>query len=306
MHSALSVVGTRGWIARHKELCQWLAALPWLLPTLLGLLIFTQGATFASLFISFTHWEILILPRWIGLGNYIEAYHLPLFWRTLKNTLYYTALSVPLNVTIAGLLALAMNQKLRGITLFRTLYFLPVVTSTVAVAVVWYWIYNSEFGLLNYVLSLMGITGPPWLASTRWAMPAVIIMSIWKGVGVNMMIFLAGLQDVPKELYEAAEIDGAGSLQRFWHVTVPMVSPTTFFVLVLAVIGSFQVFEQTYVLTQGGPGYATLTLALYIYQQAFQSAHMGFAAALAYVLFAFMLAATLAQFKLQARWVHYG
>ena len=292
--------------AWQRAIRQWGVALPWLLPTLAGLLVFTIGPTISSSLLSFTRWDMFDPPEWIGVTNYAKAFESQLFWKTLRNTVYYTGVYVPLVVVISLMLAVAMNQKLPGMTFFRTGYFLPVVTSTVAVAVVWYWIYNPEFGLLNWALYFVGIEGPPWLGSTKWAMPAVIIMSVWKGLGVNMMIFLAGLQDVPEELFDAAKIDGAGRVQSLRHVTIPTISPTIFFVTVLSAIGAFQVFEQTYVLTRGGPAYATLTIAYYIFQEAFEYWRMGFAAALAWVLCVLVLVVTLVQFRVQGRWVHYG
>jgi multiple sugar transport system permease protein len=292
--------------AWRRGLRQWWAALPWLLPTLVGLVLFTAGATIAALMLSFTRWDMLNPPKWIGLRNYV--YFLtdhPLFWRVLGNTFYYTALAVPLGVAIPFLVAVAMNQKLRGITVFRTVYFLPVISSMVAVSVIWFWIYNRDYGLLNSLLSLVGLPRQGWLTSEKWAMPALVVITLWKDLGIDMMILLAGLQDVPEALYDAAKIDGAGRWTCFRHVTLPLMTPSIFLVTILTAIGAFQVFEQTYVLTQGGPHYATLTLGYYIYQQAFQLFRMGAAAALAYVLFAVVLVATLAQFRIQRRWVFY-
>lgn len=277
-----------------------------LLPTLVGLAVFTAGAVIAAFLISFTRWDIVTPAEWIGIGNYQRLATEPLFWKVLGNTFYYTIFSVPLSLILSLVLALALNQKIRGVTIYRTMYFLPVVSSTVAVSLVWYWMYNPEFGLINYALEkLFKIHGPAWLSSTKWAMPAIIIMSVWKGLGYNMVIFLAGLQGVPQELYEAARIDGATGWQQFRNITLPMISPTTFFVLVMSTISSFQVFEQTYIMTKGGPAYSTLTLVYYIFQQAFQWYHMGYAAALAYVLFAVILVVTLLQAKFQGKWVHY-
>ena len=277
-----------------------------LLPTLVGLVVFTAGAVIAAFLISFTRWDIVTPAEWIGIGNYQRLATEPLFWKVLGNTFYYTILSVPLSLVLSLILALALNQKIRGVTIYRTMYFLPVVSSTVAVSLVWYWMYNPEFGLINYALAkLFKINGPAWLSSTKWAMPAIIIMSVWKGLGYNMVIFLAGLQGVPQELYEAARIDGATGWQQFRNITLPMISPTTFFVLVMSTISSFQVFEQTYIMTKGGPAYSTLTLVYYVFQQAFQWYHMGYAAALAYVLFAVILVITLLQATCQRRWVHY-
>ncbi|RIK40667.1 MAG: sugar ABC transporter permease [Chloroflexi bacterium] len=279
----------------------------YLIPTILGLLIFSAGAIIASFFISFTNWQLVLPPVWIGLRNYTNLLQLAEFWQVLRNTVYYTAGYVPLAVTLPLLMAILVNQKLKGITFFRTAYFLPVVTSGVAIALVWGWMYNPSFGVINYLLErLFGIQGPRWLADPRWAMPSLIIIGVWHSLGYNMVIYLAGLQGIPQELYEAARIDGAGWWAQVRYVTVPLITPTAFFILVLSIIGSFQVWTITYLLTQGGPAGATLTLSYYIYQQGFQWFHMGFAAALAYVLFAIVFVATMIQFKLQKQWVFYS
>jgi multiple sugar transport system permease protein len=287
---------------RRREVIE---AYLYLLPTFVGLILFSLGAIVVSVGISFTDWNILQPPHWVGLSNYVRLFSTPLNWQVFGNTLYYMGVIVPVGTALALGLALALNRGLRGIVLLRSLYFLPVISSTVAVSLVWGWLYNQQFGLINYLLSLVGITGPAWLADTRTAMPAVIIMSIWKGLGYNMVIFLAGLQGIPQELYEAAAIDGAGAWARFRYVTLPLVSPTTFFVVVLSTIAAFQVFDQTYVMTGGGPAYSTTTLALFIYQNAFQWFHMGYAAALSYVLFAAVAVVTLVQFRVQGRFVFY-
>jgi multiple sugar transport system permease protein len=279
----------------------------YLLPTFIGLLLFSAGAVVASFFISFTQWDVVSPPQWIGLANYTGLWHSDLFWEVVRNTFYFIVLSVPLSVSCSLALALAVNTQLKGITLFRTAYFLPVVSSMIAVALVWSWIFNPEYGLLNYLLRLFfGIKGPAWLDSTSWALPAMVIVTVWKGLGYSMVIFLAGLQSIPMELHHAATMDGAGIWRRFWNITLPMLSPTTFFVLVITLINSFQVFEQTYVLTKGGPADSTLTMSYFIYQNAFQFFQMGKAAALSYVLFALIFIVTLVQFRIQKRWVFYG
>jgi multiple sugar transport system permease protein len=276
-----------------------------LLPTLIGLLLFTAGPVIAGFLISFTNWNILLPPQWVGLDNYAALGTLDLPRKVLGNTLYYTALNVPLNMALALGVALLLNQQLRGASFYRAVYFLPVVSSTVAASLIWGWLYSPNFGPINYFLSLIGVKGPAWLGSTTWAMPAVILMSVWKGFGTNMLIFLAGLQGMPQEVQEAAMIDGANRWQRFWRVTWPLLTPTTFFVLIISCIVSFQVFEQVFVMTDGGPAYATTVLGLFIYLNAFRYNNMGYAAAAAYVLFALTLAFTLAQFRLQSRWTHY-
>jgi multiple sugar transport system permease protein len=278
----------------------------YLLPTLVGLLLFSAGSVIATFFISFTRWPIVTSPQWIGLGNYRTILHSHLFWEVFWNTMYFVVLAVPLSIASSLGAAVLVNRQTRGIRFFRTAYFLPVVSSMVAVALVWSFIFNPEYGLLNYLLKLVGIRGPAWLYDAHWALPAMVIVTVWKGLGYSMVIFLAGLQSIPEDLYEAAALDGAGSARRFWRITLPMLSPTLFFVLVITLISSFQVFEQTYVLTRGGPGNATLTLSYHIYESAFQFFQMGYAAAVSYVLFAFIFLITLLQFKLQHRWVHYG
>ena len=230
-----------------------------------------------------------------------------LFWDVLGNTFWYVLLYVPIAMVGSLFLALLVNRRLPGIRFFRTIYFLPVISSMVAVALIWSWLYNPEFGLINWMLEkLFGIEGPRWLLSTDWAMPAIALLSAWKVLGYNMLILLAGLQSVPKHLQESALLDGANRWRRFTAVTLPALSPTLFFVLIITLINSFQLFEQTYVLTQGGPANSTLTLSYYSYQNAFQYFRMGYAAAIAYVLFALTLIVTIIQFRLQKRWVFYG
>lgn len=290
-----------------------------LLPNLLWLLAFTTLPIIASFLLSFTTWDLIGERQWVGLANYGRLLFDDDDFRTvLGNTVYYTIVSVPLGMTVSLVLALLLNQQLRGVVFFRTAFFAPVVTSTVAVALAFRLLYQPDFGLVNVALRNLGILGPLnalltsmhkdpliWLGSKDWAMLGVILMSVWKGMGYNMMIFLAGLQGIPQHLYEAAAIDGAGRWQRFRNITLPLLSPTTFFVLIISVIGSFQVFDQAFIMTQGGPGDATTTLVYYIYNNAFQFFKMGYAAAVAWVLFAIVFVFTLLQVRLQNRWVHY-
>uniref|UniRef100_A0A540VLY4 Sugar ABC transporter permease n=2 Tax=Litorilinea aerophila TaxID=1204385 RepID=A0A540VLY4_9CHLR len=274
-------------------------------PLLVGLLVFTYGPVLAAFGLSFTKGDYISTPKWIGLDNYRALLQDELFWKSLWNTVYYVVGVVPLGIVLSLLLALAMNQKLRGIVFYRSIFFLPTITSSVAISLMWLWIYNPEFGVLNFLLRLVGVKGPAWLSTPEWAMPAVIIMAVWRGLGYNMLIFLAGLQGIPEVYYEAAEIDGAGGWAKFRYITVPLLSPTTFMLLILGLIGAFQVFEYTYVMTGGGPLYSTLTMVLYVYTNAFRFFEMGYASALAYVLFFILLGLTLVQFKYQDRWVHY-
>jgi multiple sugar transport system permease protein len=304
--SARLQADSRRWTSRQRRRINEIAlAYLFLLPTLLGLLFFSLGPVVAGFLVSFTNWNILLSPHWVGLTNYQALVDQDLPRKVLGNTFYYTIFNVPLNMALALGVALLLNQKLRFVALYRAVYFLPVVSSTVAASLIWAWLFSPNFGPINYFLEFVGIPGPPWLGSTRWAMPAVIIMSVWKGFGTNMLIFLAGLQGIPQEMMEAAMIDGANTWQRFWRVTWPLLSPTTFFVLVISCIASFQVFEQVFIMTDGGPAYATTVLGLFIYLNAFRYNNMGYAAAAAYILFAIILTITLVQFRLQGRWTNY-
>ncbi len=244
-------------------------------------------------------------PEFVGLENYRSMPDDPLFFTTVKNTLYFSAAFIPLSILVGLVLALLCHGKRRGMRVFRTAFFVPYVVNVVAVSLVWFWFYSPTQGVINGVLSTVGIDGPAWLVSTRWAMPAIIFLTVWKSFGYNMVLFLAGLQGIPEQLYEAATIDGANAWQRFRHITVPMLSPTTFFVVIISIIGSFQVFDQALVMTGGGPGVATTTLVLFIYQVGFQSFQMGYAAAAAWLLFVVVMVFTVIQFQAQRRWVTY-
>ncbi len=282
-------------------------ALLFLLPNLIGFLVFTARAVIEAFRLSFYRADLLTPEVWVGLNNYQRLlFSDDLFHKVLFNTAYYTLGSVPLAIIVGLLLAVLVNVPLRGITLFRTAYFMPVVSSVVAVSLLWQWLYNSDFGLINEALRALGLRNPPiWLSDPNWAMPALIIMSIWRQAGYNMVLFLAGLQGIPQHLYEAAEIDGANAWHRFWRITLPLLTPTTFFVLVISIIGSFQVFDQALILTNGGPANATNTVVMYIYQQGFQYFRMGYASAIAWILFIIIFALTVVQWQYQRKWVHY-
>lgn len=283
-----------------------LAAGLFLLPNLIGFLIFTAIPVGAAFILAFYDYDLLLGANWAGLENFREMFTTDeVFRAALFNTVYFTAVSVPLSVVLGLVTAMLVNQALRGIVIFRSIFLLPYVTVTVALSLVWKWIYLPDIGLINSVLGVFGIDGPPWLTSGTWAMPALILMSVWKGFGYNMVIFLAGLQGIPDHLYDAAKVDGATAWRRFLNVTLPLLSPTTFFVVVISVISSFQVFDQALIMTNGGPGTATTTLVLYIYQKGFQSFEMGYAAAVALVLFAVIFVFTVVQFLFQRRWVTY-
>jgi len=275
-----------------------------ILPVCLGLLFFTLGPVVASLGLSFTEYNIIRPPKWVGIGKYTELVADPLFWQSLKVTATYVIMRLPLGLALSLAIALLMNQKIKGIGFFRTVYYLPSVISGVAVSLLWVWIFNPDFGILNFLLSLIGIKGPAWLFDEKWALPSIVLMSLW-GVGGSMLIYLAGLQGIPTELYEAAELDGAGRWSKFWYVTIPMLSPVIFFNLIMGMINAFQVFTPAYVMTQGGPNFATLFYNLYLYQNAFQYLYMGRAAAMAWILLLIVLLLTLLVFKSSPMWVHY-
>ncbi len=269
-----------------------------------GFLIFQAGPIGVSAFLSLTNSELVGTPAWVGLRNYSAMLHDPLFWQSLKVTVTYAVVAVPLGLALSLLVALLMNQNVRGISVFRTVYYLPSVISGVAVAVLWRWILNPEFGILNLLLGYLRIDGPNWLLDRQWALPSLILMSLW-GIGGSMMIYLAGLQGIPTHLYEAVEIDGGGMWDKFAHVTIPMISPVVFFNLVTGIIWTFQEFTRVYVMTQGGPSNATLFYGLYLYRNAFRYFQMGYASALAWVLLLIILAMTLMLFRTSQLWVYY-
>jgi len=274
-------------------------------PWAIGFLVFGGGPILASFVLAFMDWKLVSMPRWIGIANYAHLFaEDKLFIVSLGNTLYYTLFSVPLGILASMMLAILVNQKVKGQNVFRTIYYLPSVTSGVAVALLWIWLFNPNFGLINYALSLIGIRGPNWLSDVHWAKPALVLMSLW-GVGGGMVIFLAGLQGMPEHLYEAAKIDGAGTWRLFRSITLPMLTPTIFFMLITRTIGSLQTFTNVYVMTNGGPGTSTLMYGLYLYQNAFTFLKMGYACALAWVLFAVILTLTWLQFRVASRWVYY-
>ncbi len=276
-------------------------------PALLGLLLFALGPIVASLAISFTDWDILSKPAFLGLKNYQELlFHDKLFLKSLWNSLYYTIFGVPLGVVGGLLIAMLLNTKVRGIPIYRTLFYLPAVVPAVASAVLWIWVFDPDLGILNESLRFIGFsTTPKWLASTEWAMPALIIMSLW-GLGAGMIIYLAGLQGIPEHLYEAAKIDGAGRWHLFWHVTVPHMSPIIFFNLIMGIIWSLQGgFTQAYIMTEGGPANSTLFYTYYIFRKAFEEFQMGYSSALAWVLFVIILVITALVFKYARKKVYY-
>jgi multiple sugar transport system permease protein len=283
-----------------------------LAPNITGFLLFTAFPVIASFALSFFRWDLLTPPVYVGVQQFRELlFNDAQFRRVVFNTFFFTFGTVPARVVLSLLLAMALNHALRGITAYRVIYFMPVVTSLVAAALVFQWIFDGNFGILNSFLWRMGdllhipIQPPDWLNSTKWAMLAVMILNLWKNVGFTMTIYLAGLQAIPQELYEAAEVDGAGAWAKFRNVTLPMVSPTTFFVIIMSLIWALQVFEEPYIMTNGGPAFATTTVVHYIYLNAFRWSRMGKAAAIAWLLFAVIFVFTWLQVRYQRRWVHY-
>jgi multiple sugar transport system permease protein len=291
----------------YTDLWGYLFIAPWLI----GFCIFTLGPFLASLYLGFTKYSAGLAPEWVGLQNYKYLFSGlwtddgdTLAWLSLTNTLYYTIVHVPLSLLLALLIAMLLNAHVQGQAIYRTLFFLPSVTSGVASAILWLWLLNPN-GLINHLLDLVGISpGPKWFGSTQWAMPGLIIMSLWS-IGNIIIIYLAGLQGIPQQLYEAAVIDGANLSQSFLHITIPMLTPTIFFTLVIGLIAAFQVFTPAFVITNGGPANSTLFYLLYLYRNGFQWFQMGYASALAWFLFVIIMIFSLIQFRLANRWVYY-
>jgi multiple sugar transport system permease protein len=273
-------------------------------PNLILFIAFFLIPILATFFFSFTKWDLISPPQSVGIVNYRKLFLNQEFRKVLFNTFYFSLLSTPLNVALPLALAVALNQKLRGMAFYRTIYFLPVVSSMVAVSLVWLWLYNPDFGLINAFLRKLGLPAPGWITSVIWAMPSVVIVTVWKGLGFYMMIFLAALQDVPESLIEAAKIDGANFCQRFLHVTVPMISPAIFFVVIMSTIWGFQTFDQIFMMTQGGPLRSTTVLVYDLYREAFEFLHMGYASAIAVMLLVLVMVVTIAQWIARSRWVH--
>ncbi len=272
---------------------------------ILGFLLFAFIPLSYSVYVSFTEYSGYQTPVFTGTANYAKlVMNDELFWKTLFNT-FYSALSIPIGMAVALGVAMALNQKVRGIRFFRTMFFLPTISSIIALTLLWKWIFNDSYGLLNYLLDLVGIQGPAWLSSEKWAMPAMIIQGVWAGLGINMVLYLAALQGVPKSFHEAAEIDGANQWQRFFRITIPCISPTTLYILITATIAALQDFPRFQIMTEGGPNYSTTTIVYYLFQNAFRYMSMGYASAMAWMLGLLILAITLLNFWLSKRWVHY-
>jgi multiple sugar transport system permease protein len=271
----------------------------------LGFLLFAFIPITYSVYVSFTKFDVFNPPTFNGLENYNKLlFEDPLFWKTMFNT-FYAALGIPIGMVVALGIATALNQKIVGINIFRTAFFLPTISSIVAMTLLWKWIFNSDFGLLNHLLSYVGIQGPAWLHDETWAMPAMIIQGVWGGLGFNMVLYLAALQGVPSSLYEAADIDGANGWQKFRYITIPGISPTTLFILITSIIGALQDFPRFLLMTEGGPNFSTTTIVLYLFNNAFRYLDMGYASAMAWILGIVIMAITLINFKLSKGWVHY-
>jgi multiple sugar transport system permease protein len=289
----------RGFLRRREAIWCYV----FIAPAILGLLLFSLGPMIASFVLSFTSYDLLSSPEFVGAENYVNLAQDELFRKSLTVTLIYGLVSVPATMLIALVLAILLNAKIPAMPVFRSAYYLPSVISGVAVAMLWKWMFNGEYGLVNAALDRLGIDGPAWLTDEQWALRALIFMSLWS-FGGTMLIYLAGLQGVPKELYEAASVDGASRFRQHLHVTVPMLSPVTFFNLIMGIIASLQVFAEPFVLTQGGPNNSTLLLSVYLYQNAFEYLKMGYASAIAWVTFAIILVFTLLIFRSMPMWVH--
>jgi multiple sugar transport system permease protein len=291
--------------ARRSEA---ISGILWSSPWLLGFLLFTLGPVVASLFLSFNDYTIASSPKWIGVANYVKALSGSdaLFWPSLGRTFQYAIIMVPVGISLSLLIAVGLNQNLKLTPVLRTFYFLPSLTPIVAAALIWSWLYQPDFGAINWLLSLVGIHGPQWLADKDYALYALMIIALWGSVGGStMIIFLAGLQSVPAELHEAAQIDGGGRWTRFWSVTLPMISPTLLFNLIIGIVGALQVFTVSVVATNGGPNYATWFFILHLYQNGFEDFDMGYASALAWVFLVIVLTLTLINVRLSNRWVYY-
>jgi len=291
---------------RRREWMEWLSGYAFLAPSFIVLAVFTYFPVAYALGLSFFKWRIMSgAPTFFGLGNYQLLFTSDDFWQAIRNTVYFAVGSIPTGMAIALFVAILLNRPMRALAIYRTAYFLPTVTSMVAVSVVWMWIYHPDVGLMNYLLEQFHLAPIRWLNEPRSAMPALIILGIWRGLGYNIIIYLAGLQNIPEHLYEAAQIDGANRWQLFRHVTWPLLTPTSFLILIMAVINSFQAFTEFDVMTQGGPLGSTTVIVYYLYKQAFQQFNMGYGSALAIALFLIILGLTLIQTKVLGPRVHY-
>lgn len=274
-------------------------------PMVIGYALFLLGPIVAVFAMSFTDWSLIKASQFIGMDNYKKLLIDDVFWETVWNTFYFTAVLVPLNIIVTLGLALLLKERIPGVGLFRTAFFTPVVTSLVAWAVVWKYIFQTDNGLVNSLLKLFDVTGPAWLHDMTLTMPVIIFVTLMKGFGINMVIFLAALNDVPEMYYEAAKLDGASRWRSFWHVTLPLISPSMFMVVILTIIGSLKVFGQIYIITGGGPGTSTYVFIYYIYSLAFKEYQFGYATTIAFIVFVVIMLITIVQWNARKRWVHY-
>jgi len=287
-------------LSRKENVAGFLFISPWLI----GFVFLFGGPLVASLFLSLVKWDMFTPPQWVGLGNFVRMLGDEYFWKSLRITAVYTAINVPLSLFIGITIAMLLNQRIPCLSVFRTMYYLPSVVSGVAVSMLWVWIYHPDYGYINYFLSLLGVKGPMWLQDPLWSLPALIGVGLWP-VGGTMIIYLAGLQGIPTQMYEAAEIDGANGRQRFFRITLPMLSPVIFYNIVVGVIKALQVFTEPKVMTEGGPNNSTLMYMLYLYRNAFKWFKMGYASALAWILFLIILLCTILLLRSATSWVYY-
>ncbi|HLH99425.1 MAG TPA: sugar ABC transporter permease [Acidimicrobiales bacterium] len=296
---------TAGRAARRQRNRRLRLGLLFISPWIVGFLVFTLYPFLATLYYSFTNYSIARSPTWVGLANYQGLMNDHLFWVSVWNTAYYTVLEVPFSTVVAIAFAMLLNMKVRGMAFYRTALYLPTVVPLVAGSVLWLWLFNPSFGIVNDALGLLHIPGPGWMFSAVWAKPTFVFMGVW-AVGAPMVIYLAALQGVPQEMYEVADLEGAGPWQRTRHVTLPMISPAILFNVVLALVAAAQYFTQAFVMTQGGPDDATMFYSLYLYEQAFSYLHLGYASAMAWILFVIVVVITLLLFRFSNRWVYYA
>jgi multiple sugar transport system permease protein len=299
-HQKPTVLKRMGRLRRQEIRSFYLFIAPWLL----GFLLFVFFPIAFSFYLTFTEYNVITPPKFVGMNNYVQLMNDSLFWKSLSNTAVYTFLHLPLALCLALLLALLLNRNLPGLSIFSAIYYLPSIIPIVASSLMWMWIFNLRWGILNIFLRAIGLQAIPWLGSEFWAKPALVVMSLW-WVGTTMVIYLASLKDVPEHLYEAAEVDGATSWIKFWRITIPMISPTILFTVIMGIIGSFQVFAQSHIMTAGGPQDSTLFLVLYLYNSAFRWLRMGYASTLAWALFLIILLLTVVILKLSSRQVYY-
>lgn len=302
----MAVAGKISGTAKSRRVRRWAMGYLFASPWLIGLMLFVAYPVLSTIYYSFTQYSVLMPPQWVGIFNYEELFlYDDLFWKSIYNTFYYVLIGVPLGLCVALGLAVLLNQKLPGLPLFRTIFYLPSIVPVVGMSILWMWLLNPQYGLINGLLhELFGIKGPGWIADPKWSKPALILMSLW-GVGGQMIVFLAGLQGIPEYLYESASIDGATKWRQFWQITVPMLTPTIFFNLVMGIIGGMQVFTQSFIMTNGGPANSTLFYVFYLFNNAFRYFKMGYASAMAIILFVIIFSLTLLVLWTSKRWVHY-